>query len=522
MDSVYVIGGKLGDVLSGIALAQSQTETPSILTSQQYGSQISIPGVSLHLYEGEWDDLHGMIRYAKTRFRKVIVPQTFGKDFPFKHSRPSFQLDQALRCNIDFYKSRLNITRESVAKKKAILFCDHSESSPFPHRDDLTALLAERFPSYEIILASGIKLPKFTDFLKIYDEVEAIITIDTAHLHLSSATDTPVFAFAWDEPVRWRGSAWHSRFRFYCRYGDYSSRKAQLLYELEKTLNGRLPVALEFIHTPHQNAYNPSIIRFNGDVVRAYRFNPDPKLWPTNIAINGNPVILPDALKNCSVEDPRLFTFQNKLWVSYVYVPFPIPPIPPTPCAIGYGQLSENNGAWTLTNHIRPKIGKNDLTAQEKNFVFFEYDGKLHCIYQCSPKQIVYELHGDSAVKDYHTPTPSCSFGNPKGGTQPIDFNGQWLRFFHTQTNQSPGEIKWHYHTGALLMESKPPFAITTISKHPILSGDERYHEGWPFHKTRCVIPYGAITDEAGYRVAVGINDGACADAIITQDHLNL
>ncbi len=524
MEPVYVIGGKLGDVLSVIAIAQSQTATPQILTSQQYGSQINIPGVTLYLYDGAWDDLAGMIKFARARFRKVIVPQTYGKDFPIRHSRPSFQLDSAARCGVDKHGTnfvRLKVDRPTKEKRKAILLADHSESSPFPHREDLRSLLKEQFQSHEIVLASEIKLPKFTDFLGIYDEMEAIVTIDTAHLHLSSATETPVFAFAWDQPVRWRGSAWHPRFKFYCRYSDYQSRKDQFINALRMTLDGRSSPTLEFIPTAYPNGYNPSIARFRGNVVRAYRFHPDPKLWPTNIAIDGNPLVLPDSLKNCSVEDPRLFTFQDKLWVSYVFVPYPTPKTPPTPCGMGYGELVESNGTWKLAKHIQPKIGKNDLSAQEKNWVFFEHDSKLHCIYQCSPKQIIYELHGDIAVRDWHTQSPVCAFGEPRGGTQPIDYQGQWLRFFHTLAKTQNQEVSWHYHLGALLMDREPPFTITKVSKVPILSGDERYFD-WKFYKTRCLLPYGAVTDGSGWRVAVGINDSACADALITQDHLNL
>lgn len=522
MDTAYVICGKLGDVFSAIAIAQTQTRQPVIVTSPQYASALEgIPGIKTELFEGDWDDLRGAIKFAKKKFRKVMVPQVYGKEFPIKHTRPSFQMDQAIRCGVkDFYKTRLKIEREPVKKERKILLIDHSESSPFAHKDELYSILKDRFTDYEVVRSSELNVSKFIDWLKIYDSVSAIVTIDTAHLHFSSATNTPVFALTYDSPVRWRGSAWHPRFKFYCRYGDFQARKEQLVHELEMSLGGQSTPEIRFVRTEFPFAYNPSIIEWKGRVVRAYRYNPDVALWPTRIAIDDKPVVLPERLNNCSVEDGRLFIFNGKLHLSYNYTPYPVkgPPV----CAIAYGELVNEGGVWRLTNHIQPQYGKNNLNGLEKNWVFFDYQGQIHAIYQCSPEQIVLQLNGDKVVKEHRSHSPKFSMGAIRGGTQPILYNGKWIRFFHTLVKNPQQEVFWHYHMGALLMDSTPPFAISAVSKFPIMSGDERYFHDWKFYKARCVLPYGAVPHEDGWRVSVGINDSSCADVIIKPEHLNI
>jgi predicted GH43/DUF377 family glycosyl hydrolase len=531
VDTAYVICGKLGDVLSGVMIAQAQSSQVNIVTSEQYAPVIEgLPGVAVHIYEGKWHDLKGAIKFAKSRFKKVLIPQTFGEDFPIKHTRPSFQLDQAARCDFEgFDQVRLKLPRpenahEIVAKHlsgdKNILIADHSQSSPFEPIGELINLVQERFPSHQITRLSQVKLGHFRDFLPLYDAADVLITIDTSHLHLSSATNTPVFALACDKPNRWRGSAWHSRFAFYCRYGDYPARKEQMMHELELTLARKHDPEIQIVKTEHPFAYNPSIIEWKGRVVRSYRFNPDVALWPTTIAIDDKPVILPDRLKNCSVEDGRLFIFKGKLHLSYNYTPYPVKG--PAICAIAYGELVNEGGVWRLINHSQPNYGKNNLTALEKNWVFFDYQGTLHAIYQCSPEQIVLELDGERVMREHRTTSPKFSMGTIRGGTQPILYNGSWLRFFHTLVRNPKQEMFWHYHMAALLMDPKPPFGITAVSKFPILSGDERYFHNWKFWKARCVLPYGAVQHGDGWRVSVGINDSACADVIVKPDQLGI
>jgi predicted GH43/DUF377 family glycosyl hydrolase len=245
-------------------------------------------------------------------------------------------------------------------------------------------------------------------------------------------------------------------------------------------------------------------------------------LWPTAIAIDGKPVSVPAALKQCSLEDPRLFVHNGKLHVSYVWLSYPLLNPTAPPCSVGYSELVEEGLNWRLTNHTVVRYGKNNLTGQEKNWVFFESQGRLYAIYQCSPEQIVLEIQGEKVVREYRTKSPVFCKGDIRGGTQPIEYNGLWLRFFHTLAVNKKNSLWWLYYVGALLMETRPPFAITAVSKMPVAVANEQYFAGWKFWKSRCLLPYGAVKDGDGWRVSVGINDSACGELLVKPEHLNL
>ena len=147
----------------------------------------------------------------------------------------------------------------------------------------------------------------------------------------------------------------------------------------------------------------------------------------------------------------------------------------------------------------------------------------LYCIYRIAPEQIVLLLNGERVVTEYRTKTPPCSFGAPRGGTQPVPYQGMWLRFFHSQSINQPDRSKWLYHIGALIMESSPPFQVMAVSKWPILSGREHpYINGHRFFKPRIVFPAGVLENAGGWDVALGINDSLCATVHVKPEQLNL
>ena len=485
-----------------------------------------ISGVTVHIYPGEWDDLHGAIRWAKQRFKHVIAVQTYGKDFPIEHRRPSFQLDQALRAGVrDWENVRLKLGAHNEIKKDgSIFFADTSQSSPFGAIDDLRDSVRRRFgKDRSVVFGSAIQFGTLPDILNQMRRSSAVISIDSGPLHASSGSATSTCALATDQPTSWHGSAWHPRFAFYCRYGDYEARKDELLWTLEKVLQGKeAQPKVKLISTTHPNAYNPSIIEWKGRIIRAYRFNPKPDEWPTSIAIEGKPIVFPQSLNQCSIEDSRFFLHNGKLHISYVWVPYPLSNPANPPCSVGYSELAEDGGVFRLVKHTVVKYGKNDLTGQEKNWVFFESEGRLYCIYKCSPEQTVLEINGENVVREFRTKSPEFCKGDIRGGTQPIEHNGLWLRFFHTLAVNRKNALWWFYYTGALLMEKAPPFSITAVSKMPVASADERYFADCKFWKPRVLIPYGAVKDGNGWRVSVGVNDGACGELMVKPEHLNL
>jgi hypothetical protein len=132
----------------------------------------------------------------------------------------------------------INYAERKPFQKPTILYADHSQSSPFLYKQRLLELLKVNFPKYQILLLSDVLLPHFADFVSWYNQATALVTVETAHLHLSAATRTPTFALATDKPGKWNGSAWSKRFKFYCRYSEFEQRQDELIQAMKDTLAG--------------------------------------------------------------------------------------------------------------------------------------------------------------------------------------------------------------------------------------------------------------------------------------------
>jgi len=534
MTTAFILGAKIGDILSGLRIVQSYEGKKNVVVAQKHFDLLAgIPDLAVHVFDGEIDDLHGLIRFAKHKFQRVVNLQTFGKDFPIQHRSPSFQIDQFLRAgqksgwndamlNLPRSENDLELVVSHMPAAHNILVADHSESSPFQHADELWKLISEAARGHTLVRLSQIKLPNFKDFLALYDAADLIVTIETGHLHLSAATKTPVIALMNDG---WRGSAHHDRFAFYCRYSEFEARKAELAHAIESALSGKPRLSVEPIATAaNPFSYNPSILKHQGKLWTTYRHHPKADEWRTVLAICAEgktwEIEMPIDLQGMSYEDARLFEFQGKLHISYTVSKYGEQP--PVPCVVGYGELDFQGDTCKIKRHMQPVYGRNDFGGTEKNFVFFDHKGTLHAIYQCGPDQIVLQLNGDQVVKEYRTKSPVCTFGTPRGGTQPLPYKGMWLRFFHSQSVSSPDRTKWLYHMGALVMDSSPPFQIMSISKVPILTGNDQYFYGHKFWKKSVVFPGGAIQNDGGWDVACGRNDSECAIVKVAEQDLNL
>jgi hypothetical protein len=237
--------GKSGDILSILPCLHAEfKETgikPSLIVSNYYAAlPRSIPWLAVEEFDGDFDFLGNALRWAKRRGPVDFIPQIHGIGYPKpKRNHPSFQLDQWDRMGRLHQWGTLPLEIErgrliALIPSPNILFADHSQSSPFPHAEDLTAALKAEFPGHCVTRLSSVRLPLLTDFLALYDAADLLVTIDTAHLHLSAATKTSVIALATDNPSPWHGSAYHPRMALHVRYKDYELRKSELLWTARK------------------------------------------------------------------------------------------------------------------------------------------------------------------------------------------------------------------------------------------------------------------------------------------------
>lgn len=276
--------------------------------------------------------------------------------------------------------------------------------------------------------------------------------------------------------------------------------------------------------------YNPSICDFAGSTWIAYRWH-DRNDWRTNLelatlnpqfqVISSQPIKVPNAIETQSIEDPHLFVHNRDLWMSFVVSKYPTTIFSNY---IAYGRLTHREGAWHINGFYRVDYGRNrSHNGMEKNWLFFSYENHLYCIYSCGQFQTILRIEGESAEDDFQSPALQWNYGTVKGGSVPVEFNGNWLRFFHSRLDTNPGSIRHRYFCGAIVMENKNPFRMLQISKWPVILGDEGCDiNGIKHYKPNVVFVGGCVKRQDQFVVSYGYNDCQCRLASISEKDLNL
>ena len=536
--SSWISLGKHGDILSILPMLQEEylftSCRPSLIVSKEYSEiPLELDWLKTIIWEGSWQDLAGALRFAKTLGDKIFTPQTHGAGFPIQRKHPSFQLDQYDRCGrLDQWsKLPLNLPRRKSSVEiptiPFILFADHSQSSPFQHKEDLYTLLKDNFPSHTIVRCSSSRLPRLLDLLALMDAADLLVCVESMHLHLSAACNTPVIALATDTPSRWHGSCYHPRMSAHIRYGDYENRKSELIQVAKNAVNKVPLIKVEIVPAFHEHAYNMSVLIHAHKLLKTYRFHPDKKSWRTEIAMECDgitkPIIVPKQYEKHSAEDGRLFMFRGKPHLSCTFSRSHLNGQANNSSITGYGEFTEDTSVCHITNWVEPIYGDNNGAGVCKNLVFWEYEGRLLCTWATFPKHIVLELGFNGEVaRSWSSGSPPCSFGEYRGGTQVFPFEGNWLRFVHANQINKKSDVWWRYSLAAILIESKPPFRILKVSKHPILTGNELYTPDCRHWKPSVIFPLGAIEKDDGWNVACGFNDSFSGLIHLKQKDLNL
>jgi len=271
------------------------------------------------------------------------------------------------------------------------------------------------------------------------------------------------------------------------------------------------------------NWLNCSFIEFNGKTYFCYRMESRPFCTVMKLAMclldeNLQPIQNTNTLLNLHsdlsgyhkgfhVEDPRLFIFNNELYLSYTD---------------GYQMAQAKINHETLQAEESFYIDKIYPQRTEKNWTFFEDKGKLLAIYDISKNEI-FEMNGSS-----HTPLTKLEdkikwdFGDIRGGTSPIKVDDKFVAFFHSSTAiRFKGKEGRQYHMGCYEFDAEYPYTVRSVSKEPIISG-EFIPENIPrlSNKIYVVFPSGTIKTTDGFKVSFGYNDYQCRYVEVSNELL--
>lgn len=246
-----------------------------------------------------------------------------------------------------------------------------------------------------------------------------------------------------------------------------------------------------------------------------WAFQLSDKLQP----IMGLQIPLTGTYKNQHFEDPRITRWQGRMWLSY--------------CTFVVNQDNTWYGAhqgtamlmddWQVSSMHDPLYGDNggsvlQNTGNEKNWLWFEHDGELMCVYMTHPHKVLRWTFGPSVVEAHSTEAnhfDQWRYGHARGGTPPVRVGDEYWSFFHSSIDGAAQNGKRRYYMGAYAFEAKPPFAAKRITRKPLLIASEQD----PFHRNlpAVVFPSGAILKNGEWTVSLGVND--CATAIIRIPH---
>jgi len=197
------------------------------------------------------------------------------------------------------------------------------------------------------------------------------------------------------------------------------------------------------------------------------------------------------------VEDPRLFVFDNELYISYTD---------------GYQMGQAKINPVTLQAEESFYLDKPVKGRTEKNWIFFEHNGKLMAVYNTAP-HVVFEMNGSKFEQKYSTQFPNdWKWGEIRGGTSPVKTGKHFISFFHSANDiLYKGMSGRQYFMGAYMFEAEPPFTPVAISKEPLITG-EIINDSIPrlSNKIFVVFPGGAIRKKDSWLVSFGYNDLEC------------
>jgi predicted GH43/DUF377 family glycosyl hydrolase len=210
-------------------------------------------------------------------------------------------------------------------------------------------------------------------------------------------------------------------------------------------------------------------------------------------------------------EDPRALVYKDKIIISTVnYFTYKDD--------FFHEKLLIYDKNFNHEKSIHPVYGKNgphvkQNTGDEKNWTFFEHDGKLMFVYQMSPHIVVETDLEGRIITEYKTHFDIKSkwkFGEVRLSTNPIYKDGYYHSFFHSHIPFREGTfLTKMYFMGYYKFRAEPPFDVIEVMEEPIIWGNDILPRREPL-VPYCVFPCGVILKDDTFIISLGVNDEDC------------
>jgi predicted GH43/DUF377 family glycosyl hydrolase len=267
---------------------------------------------------------------------------------------------------------------------------------------------------------------------------------------------------------------------------------------------------------PRRVAFNASILRYREQWLLAYRTGwggGDIHIAMLDQAFNvisTHRIDIPHPRCSYGREDPRLFIFRDQLHCSFagVWHDGSQGHVDVMVCMLS----DDFHVVGVLYPHYKHR------SPIEKNWVFFDCDAELYCVYQTHPRHEILKITNEARLV-YLTPNQSQWHGGfLRGGASPVRDGDRYIHFFHGW--------RWSgsYHTysiGVLAFEARPPFRVTHCSPVPIYAADLSSNPGGHHLDYKSIVfPGGAVRIPGYWIVSYGHHDSYCELAWFHEDDI--
>jgi hypothetical protein len=239
--SLHVMLGRAGDILCLLPAIQSEYERlgtkQKLVVSKEFAPLLDgCTYVEPIVFEKDFRLPAHATNWATRSFPEscVINCAVCAEDMRIDQKGWSFDRDIWVNSRIPIspHSKRLlfdnrDQKREDVLKKqyisfnkKNVLLAMDGHSSPFFWGEELMKGLFKSLPEYNFINISGIRSARLYDLLGLYDEADSLVAIDSAPLHLASASGINTIALVTDQNTMWHQSSWKPHHSLRVPYSD--------------------------------------------------------------------------------------------------------------------------------------------------------------------------------------------------------------------------------------------------------------------------------------------------------------
>lgn len=259
----YVCLGRFGDIINALPMSweHSRISGPVCwIVSSDFASVLEgCSYVRPVIYDGPYWDIQGAVRTFRDQYDELRIVQPWSQNWPGCRISDSFcrsawaqvgradwpgrlvfdRRDRSREANLLITLKHAHDRSRSESECPPILVSLDSTSSPFTHRMDLLENLRTRFGGHRVWPLDPIA-HRIYDLIGLFERAACLVTVDTAHLHLSWAIPRlPVVALIADHPDAWHGTACRPNQAFRLRYGEYQTGRQDLLQAVEQGLTQR-------------------------------------------------------------------------------------------------------------------------------------------------------------------------------------------------------------------------------------------------------------------------------------------